>query len=87
MADATDIKQHYEIIGADGVHVGEVHAVVGDRIQLSLKDSGEGLHEGHYHFIPLGLVAEVEGERVRLSANADVAVTYEEEEDGSGVTD
>ncbi|RWK45244.1 MAG: DUF2171 domain-containing protein, partial [Mesorhizobium sp.] len=32
-----------------------------------------------HHFIPLSLVAEVEGQKVRLSANADVAVTFEEE--------
>jgi hypothetical protein len=32
--------------------------------------------------VPAALVAEVEGERVRLSANADVAVTFEEEAGG-----
>ncbi len=32
---------------------------------------------------PGGLVAEVEGDKVRLSANADVAVLFEEEKDGS----
>ena len=39
----------------------------------------------YHHFIPAGLVAEVEGDRVRLSANADVAVTFEEEEGGEPV--
>ena len=82
MADVNDIKEHYEVIGADGVHVGKVDAVEGDRIKLTRSDSGEGSHEGHHHYIPLGLVAEVEGDKVRLSANADVAVTFEEEEDG-----
>jgi hypothetical protein len=37
---------------------------------------------GHHHYISLGLVAEVEGDQVRLSANADVAVSFEEEEAG-----
>ena len=83
MADASAIKEHYEVIGADGVHVGKVDAVEGDRIKLTRSDSGEGSHEGHHHYISLGLVAEVEGDKVRLSANADVAVTLEEEEDGS----
>lgn len=82
MADVNDIKEHYEVIGADGVHVGKVDAVEGDRIKLTKSDSGEGAHKGHHHYISLGLVAEVEGDRVRLSANADVAVTFEEEEDG-----
>jgi hypothetical protein len=38
-----------------------------------------GRHKGHHHFIDLGLVADVEGKQVRLSANAAVAVTLEEE--------
>ena len=89
MADLTAIKEHMEVIGADGVHVGTVDKVQGDRIKLTKKDSGadiegveEGLHTDHHHFISIGLVAEVEGDKVRLSANADVAVTFEEEEGG-----
>ena len=47
MSGFEDVREHMEVIGADGVHVGKV-----DR---------------------------VEGDKVRLSANADVAVTFEEE--------
>ena len=79
MADAANIKEHMEVIGADGVHVGKVDRVEGDRIKLTKKDSGQGSHKGHHHFIDKGLVAGVEGNKVRLSANADVAVTMEEE--------
>jgi hypothetical protein len=89
MADLSEIREHMEVIGADGVHVGTVDRVEGDRIKLTKKDSGadiegagDGLHTDHHHFIPGGLVAEVEGDTVRLSANADVAVTFEEEEGG-----
>ncbi|MFL5280955.1 MAG: DUF2171 domain-containing protein [Rhodopila sp.] len=74
-----DIKEHMEVIGADGVHIGTVDRVEGNKIKLSKADSGEGSHKGHHHFIDLGLVADVEGQRVRLSANAAVAVTMEEE--------
>ncbi len=81
MIDSTTIKEHAEVIGADGVHVGTVDHVEGNRIKLTKKDSGEGAHRGHHHFIPLSLVAEIEGDKVRLSANADVAITFEEEED------
>lgn len=86
MANAGDIREHMEVIGADGVHVGTVDKVEGDRIKLTKADSGaqvsegSGSHEGHHHFISLGLVADIEGDRVRLSANGDVAVTFEEEE-------
>ena len=80
MSGFEDIKQHMEVIGADGVHLGTVDRVEGDRIKLTKADSGQGSHEGHHHFISRGLVAEVEGDKVRLSANADVAVTFEEED-------
>jgi hypothetical protein len=86
MADLSNIQEHMEVIGADGVHVGTVDHVDGDRIKLTKKDSGaqiegaEGGHSGHHHYISGGLVAEVEGDKVRLSANADVAIGFEEEE-------
>ncbi len=86
MADASAIKEHMEVIGADGVHVGTVDHVDGDRIKLTKKDSGaqvegaEGAHSGHHHYISLGLVAEVEGDQIRLSATAANAVLFEEEE-------
>jgi hypothetical protein len=73
------IKPSMEVIGADGAHVGTVESVVGDRIKLTKRDSGEGTHKGHRHFINRGLVAEVEGDKVRLSAIAAVVVTFEEE--------
>jgi hypothetical protein len=76
------IKQHMEVIGADGVHIGSVDRVEHGRIKLAKADSGEGRHKGHHHFIDLGLVADVEGQKVRLSANAAVAVTLEEERSG-----
>jgi hypothetical protein len=79
MAGLTGIKQHMEVIGADGVHVGTVDRVEGNRIKLTRADSGEGSHKGHHHYIEGGLVAEVEGSKVRLSAKGDVAVTMEEE--------
>ena len=80
MADLSQIKEHAEVIGADGVQVGTVVGVEGGRIKLTKKDAGQGTHEGHHHYISGGLVASVEDGTVRLSANADVAITFEEEE-------
>jgi hypothetical protein len=79
------IAQNMEVIGADGVHVGTVDGVANGRIRLAKGDSGEGQHKGHTHFIDLGLVADVEGQKVRLSANAVVAVTFEEEQSGKPI--
>lgn len=85
MVDAGQIKEHAQVIGADGAPVGVVDRVEGNRIKLTKASSGQGSHEGHHHFISLDLVAEVEGDTVRLSANGDVAVTFEEEEGGRDV--
>ena len=83
------IREHMEVIGADGVHIGTVDHLDGERIKLTRKDSGGagfgGGHEHHHHFIPLALVATVEGQQVRLSANAVVAVTMEEEAAGEAI--
>jgi hypothetical protein len=81
VADTSRIKEHMEVIGADGAHVGTVDKIEGDRIKLTKKDSGEGSHKGHHHFISTSLIADIEGDKVRLSANGDVAVTFEEEAD------
>ena len=76
MVDFSQIKEHADVIGADGVHVGTVDHLQGDRIKLTKKDSSDQRH----HYISTGLVADIEDGTVRLSANADVAVTFEEEE-------
>jgi hypothetical protein len=85
MAQLSSIREHMKVIGADGVPVGTVDRVEGSRIKLTLDDSGEGSHKGHHHYIPGALVADIEGDEVRLSANADVAVMHEEEDDGGTV--
>lgn len=85
---ASQIREHMEVIGADGVHVGTVDHVDGDRIKLTKRDSGAGYeggqHTGHHHYLSIGLVAGIEGDTVRLSANAAVAYGMEEEEDQRG---
>ncbi len=78
------IREGMEVIGADGVHVGTVDRLEGGRIKLRKSDSF-GAHKGHHHYIEMGFVAGVEGNKVRLSANADIAVTLEEEPSGRPV--
>lgn len=87
MTDPSQIREHMEVIGADGVHVGTVDKMDGDRIKLTRKDSGaeiegaQGQHAGHHHYISAGLIAGVQGDQVRLSATAANAVMFEEEEE------
>ena len=85
MADLSQIKEHMEIIGADGVHVGTVDKVEGDRIKMTKQDSGS--HSGHHHYVSGGLVANIEGNQIRLSANGDAAILLEEEKGGQGIFD
>jgi hypothetical protein len=79
------IREHMEVIGADGTHVGTVDSVEGDKIKLTKADSGAqiegatGSHEGHHHYLPVGLVAGVEGNQVRLSASGANAYGMESE--------
>ncbi len=75
MTDLSQIREHMNVIGADGVHLGTVDHCDGHRIKLTKTDSpqtreGEG---AKHHYIPTGLIADIEGDTVRLSANAAVA--------------
>ncbi len=87
MSGFENIREHMEVIGADGVHIGTVDRVEENRIKLIRADSGLG-HEEHHHYLPKGLVAEVEGEQVRLTARGDVvADLFEQEESGAPIDD
>ncbi|MBX3594773.1 DUF2171 domain-containing protein [Sphingomonas sp.] len=85
MTDTSNIREHMEVIGADGVHLGTVDKIEGDRIKLTKADSGAqiegatGSHEGHHHYVSIGLIADVEGDKVRLSATAANAFMFIEE--------
>lgn len=72
-----------EVIGADGVYIGIVDRIEGERIKLKEREGYE-MREGHYRYVEVGYVAGVEGNKIRLSVNADIdiAVTPEEEESG-----
>ena len=85
MADLSQVQPHMEIVGADGVHVGTVDKVEGDRIKLTKDDSGS--HRRHHHYLSGGLVAAVEDGRVRLSAKGANAALMEEEYGGEALAD
>ena len=84
MVDKSQIKENMEVIGADGVHVGIVDHLdnSGERIKLTKKDSpqtesGQG---ASHHYLPVGLIAEFEGDKIRLSATGENAVNMFEED-------
>jgi len=85
MSRFDEIREHMQVIDAEGTPLGKVDKIEDDRIKLTRDSSsaGMGSHEGHHHFIPKGLVAEIEGDTVRLSARADaVEAIFETEEGG-----
>ena len=66
-----DIKEHMEILGSDGEHVGVVdHLDVGNQIKMTKKDPNAG---GKHHFIPLDWVSKID-EHVHLNKSSE-AVT------------
>ena len=67
MATAEQVREHMEVIAADGAHVGTVDHMDGtSRIKLTKTDSEDGKH----HLIPLDWVDHVD-EHVHLSKSAD----------------
>lgn len=67
MVDASQIKEHAEIVGSDGAHVGTVDHLDGQRLKLTKTDPAAG---GEHHYIHLDSVASVEGGKVRLNRTA-----------------
>lgn len=70
MADASSIREHMEVVGSDGQHVGTVDHVEGSRIKLTRTDPAAG---GEHHYLHLDMVAAVEGDRVRLTRTGEQA--------------
>lgn len=73
MVDTNQIREHMEVIGADGGHVGTVDKLDGDRIKLTKTDRGAG---GEHHYIPISLVEEIDADAVRLSFKAELASQF-----------
>ena len=64
MADSAQIREHMEILGSDGEHVGTVDRLDGARMKLTRTDPAAG---GEHHFIHLDSVDSVDGGKVRLN--------------------
>jgi len=66
MINASQIKEHMEVKGSDGKHVGTVLGVEGGKVKIA---SG-----GMDHFIDIAAVDSVEGETVTLTKSAEETV-------------
>jgi hypothetical protein len=65
-----DLREHMEVIGNDGEHVGTVDRVAGDRIILTRSDPQSG---GVHHSLSCTDVDRIDGDRVVLECSADKA--------------
>ena len=70
MVDVSLIKEHLEVVGSDGGHVGRVDHVMGDQIELAKLDLAGGLK---HHYIPTSWVDYVDDDKVRLTLTEDQA--------------
>jgi hypothetical protein len=67
MINAGSIREHMEVVGSDGKHIGKVDHVMGADLQLT-----RSLGVGSHHALPLSYV-EVVDDKVRLSITEDEA--------------
>ena len=71
MASGRQIRQHMEVVGSDGRHVGIVDQLEGvERIKLAKSDPKAG---GRHHFIPCAWVERV-GAHVHLNKTSREAI-------------
>jgi hypothetical protein len=65
------IREHLEVVGSDGGHVGRVDHVRGDQIELAKLDMAGGFK---HHMIPVSWVEHVD-DHVHLNVTRDEATT------------
>ena len=70
MVDVSQIREHMEVVGSDGKHVGAVDEIEGARLKLTRTDPAAG---GEHHYFHLDMVAAVEDGKVRLTRTAEQA--------------
>ena len=63
------VKEHQEVVGSDGQHVGTVDHVRGDQVELTSNDQSAG---GRHHLIPSSWISAV-SDKVTLNKSADQA--------------
>ncbi len=70
MNNASQIREHMDVVGSDGQHVGIVDKVEGNRIKLTKSDPVAG---GEHHYLSMDQIASVEMNTIRLTVSGDQA--------------
>ena len=70
MQDTSQIREHMNVLGSDGNHVGTVDKVKGEKIVLTKNDP---MSHGKHHMIPMDWVSSVGQNEVRLNQTTEQA--------------
>jgi hypothetical protein len=71
MISTNEVREHMEVVGSDGKHVGKVDNCENNRIKLAKNDPAA---QGQHHYIDLSDVDRVDGNKLCLSVPADEAM-------------
>ena len=74
-------QENQEVVGSDGVHVGKVDHVRGDRILLAKNDRDAG---GRHHSIPVSWIVSVDDKVTINRTAAQAHAAWKDEEDSTG---
>ena len=84
MTDLSQITQHMEVVGSDGIHVGLVDRVEGGEVKLMRRGTGEDATgaplasgDDRNHRLDADAIARVEGNKVYLKEDAAAAARRE----------
>jgi hypothetical protein len=78
------VEAHMDVVGSDGVHVGTVDKVRGDRILLTKNDVDAG---GRHHSIPSSWLQAVDGNVTLRKSAADAKAAWRDEERSQSMYD
>jgi hypothetical protein len=70
MIHSSQVREHMEVVGSDGKHVGRVDHVIGDQIELAKFDLGAGMK---HHMIPIAWVEREDDGKLCLTITEDEA--------------
>jgi hypothetical protein len=71
MKNTMDIREHCEVLGSDGGHVGTVDHLDGNSIKLTTSDPAAN---GQHHYIPVSWVSSADDRCVRLTKSSQEAM-------------
>lgn len=70
MMHVDQIREGLQVVGSDQGHVGTVDALAGQLLKLKKNDPASG---GSHHYLDIGLIADIEGDTIKLLVTADDA--------------